>query len=262
MFDGFPRLGLLLGVGGRSLVFATCVSIEGGAESSDVPEAFGAPRADGFERFWGVLGDEPGSELLGEAWTGVVSLVLGLACELGIELMGPTITLAGTLFGAGLGMYGCLRPPDSETTGIRFGGGEGLSIPFDSPKYFGLSSQIEEIGEVAGPDKAGLMNGLSAPIEKGVSGLSSAFELIIVGGLDDMPVEEAVGTGMGCFNSILGGATLGSRSKLASASFADDDLTVIGGPASSGVLKAFSHEPGLGSVGARLGGAGGGMGPT
>ena len=252
--DDFNGLGVLLGVGGGSLGFVARTPVVEVTESSSVPGVFGvAAIAWGFEKACGGLVDEARTELLGEACTCVVDLLVGLACGLGIELIGPTITLAGTFFGAGLGMYGCLRPPDSETTGILLGGDEGLSMPFDSPKYLGLSSQLDAIGEAAGSDADGLLNGLSTPVEDGVTVLSSGFDAIIVGGLEDVIVGEAIGTGMGCFNSILGGAKLGSRPKLASVSFADDDLTVIEGTASRGVLKAFSQDPGRGSVAARLG---------
>ncbi len=56
--------------------------------------------------------------------------------------IGPTTTLAGAVFGAGDGMYGCLNPAESETTGIFLGGREGVNIPLDSPVNWGLSSQF------------------------------------------------------------------------------------------------------------------------
>ena len=170
-----------------------------------------------------------------------------------MELIGPKITLDGTVFGAGLGMYGCLTPPDSETAEVFLGRGEGLSMPFDSPKNFGLSSQLEEIIGVDGLAETGFSNGLSPIADDTGPGLSSALVAIIVGGLGEKLVEEAVGAGIGCFSSILGGATLSSRSKPAPASFMDEDLDGAGGPASRGVLKAFSQEPGLGSVEETLG---------
>jgi hypothetical protein len=261
--DGFKVLGLLLGAGCAALGLATFVAVEEDTEGSEVPDAFGAGAiAGGFDTVSGGLGPDPRSKLLGEACTGARSFVLTLAWGVGIELIGPKITLDGTVFGAGLGMYGCLTPADSETVGIFLGGGEGLSIPFDSPKNFGLSSQLEEIVGVDGLAETCFSNGLSTLTDDTDPGLSSDFVAIIIGGLGEMFVEEAVGTGTGCLSSTLGGATLGSRSEPVSASFVNEDLTGEGGPASSGVLKAFSQEPGLGSVGAGLGCAGGGIGPT
>ena len=258
--DVFEGLGLVLGVGGRTTGF-TLVSIMDDVEDSDVPDAFDVgTKAGCFEMVCEGLEAKPGRGLLGEACTVGVSLVLDLGCELGIALIGPKIILEGTFFGAGLGMYGCLIPLDSDTAGVFLGGGEGLRIPFDSPKYFGLSSQLEEIVGVGVLASARLSSGLSSPIENEVPSLLSGFGVTIIGGRDDMPVD-AVCTGTCCFISILGGATLGSRSKLGCTSFVTEDLTT-GGPASSGVLKAFSQEPGLGSASARLGCAGAGIGPT
>ncbi len=257
--DVFDGLGPMLGVGGRALGFTMLVSIEKDGEDSDVPDAFGGPTKAGcFETVCVVLGDEPRRELLGEACTVEVSLVVDLGGELGIELIGPKITLGGTFFGAGLGMYGCFRPLGSYTVGIFLGGEDGLRIPFDSPKYFGLSSQLEIVG-VDVLDSAGLSNGLSSFIENEVPGLLSGFGATMIDGRDDTPVDD-VWRGTCGLSSILGGGTLGSRSKPGCASFAAEDLTT-GGPASRGVLKAFSQEPGLGSASARLGCASGGMGP-
>ena len=61
--------------------------------------------------------------------------------------VGPTMML-GIIFGAGEGMYGCLRPPDSDTAGAFRGEGEGVRIPVDSPLNLGLSSQLDETGVV------------------------------------------------------------------------------------------------------------------
>ncbi len=258
--DVFDRLGPLVGVGGRALGFTTVVPIKEDGEDSDVPYAFGvATKAGCFETVCVVLGDEPRRELFGEACTVEVSLVFDLGGELGTELIGPKITLEGTFFGAGLGMYGCFRPLGSYTVGIFLGAGDGLRIPFDSPKYFGLSSQLEEIVGIDVLDSGGLSNGLSSSIENEVLGLLSGFGATMIGGRDDTPVH-AVCTGTCGFSSILGGGTLGSRSKPGCASLGAEDLTT-GGPASRGVLNAFSQEPGLGSASARLGCTGGGMGP-
>ena len=63
-----------------------------------------------------------------------------------VELViGPTITLGGTVFGAGAGMYGVFSPPDSETEGAFLVGAEGVRIPRDSPMNLGLSSQLEAL---------------------------------------------------------------------------------------------------------------------
>ncbi len=258
--DVFDGLGPLFGVGGRALGFTTVVSIREDGEDSDVPDAFDvATKAGCFETVCVVLGDEPRRELLGEACTVEVSLVVDLGGELGKELIGPKITLGGTFFGAGLGMYGCFRPLGSYTVGIFLGGGDGLRIPCDSPKYFGLSSQLEEIVGVDVADSDGLSNRLSSSIGNEVPDLLSGLGATMIGGRDDTPVDD-VCRGTCGFSSILGGRTLGSRSKLGCVSFAAEDLTT-GGPASRGVLNAFSQEPGLGSARARLGCTGGGMGP-
>jgi hypothetical protein len=57
-------------------------------------------------------------------------------------VMGPTMTLGGIIFGAGAGMYGVFRPPESETEGAFLVGAEGVRIPRDSPMNLGLSSQL------------------------------------------------------------------------------------------------------------------------
>ena len=58
---------------------------------------------------------------------------------------GPTMTLGGTIFGAGAGMYGGFSPPESETEGAFLVTAEGVRIPRDSPMNLGLSSQLEAL---------------------------------------------------------------------------------------------------------------------
>src|SRR6266480_4167374 len=81
-----------------------------------------------------VLGGGPLGMLVGRGGRGRI---------LGIErfVIGPTITLGGTILGAGAGMYGCFSPPESETAGALLGGDDGVKIPLDSPMNLGLSSQ-------------------------------------------------------------------------------------------------------------------------
>jgi hypothetical protein len=60
-------------------------------------------------------------------------------------VIGPMMTLGGTIFGAGAGMYGVLNPPESETDGAFLIGAEGVRILRDSPMNLGLSSQLEAV---------------------------------------------------------------------------------------------------------------------
>src|SRR2546430_11409506 len=71
-------------------------------------------------------------------------------------------------------------------------------------------------------------------------GLSAPFSVIMIG---FMRAGVLVGRA-----SILGGGTPVSRPKGTSSRFAPVDLALIGGPASSGVRNAFSHDHGRGSV--------------
>ncbi len=124
------------------------------------------------------------------------------------------MTLGGMFFGAGAGMYGCLRPPDSETAGTLLGGGEGLRIPFDSPTYLGLSSQLEA---VKGDDelvKIGLKV-FSCPMVDTEEALSPGFSAMMIGGLAEIPDGGCNCDGCGGFDSILGGPAV-SCSKLTS----------------------------------------------
>ena len=93
-----------------------------------------------------------GSGIFGEAIDRPAFLerILGVTVEEGGLnvigfVIGPTMRLAEGGFGAGAGMYGCLRPLDSVTTGILRGAGDGVRIPLDSPTILGLSSQLDEI---------------------------------------------------------------------------------------------------------------------
>ena len=70
---------------------------------------------------------------------------------------------------------------------------------------------------------------------------SALFSLIIIGLI-------RAGVLVGGTGSIRGGGTPVSRPKGTSPRFAPVDLTLTGGPASNGVRKAFSHDPGRGSL--------------
>lgn len=125
---------------------------------------------------------------------------------------------------------------------------------------FGLSSQLEGVVGVEELGVIGFSNCLSIGNETIDPGFS--FDLpAMVGDLGEK-VEEAVGTNTGCFGSNLEVDTLCPRSKPDSESSMDDDRAGTGGPASSGVLKAFSHEPARGSVDDRPGCANGDIGPA
>jgi hypothetical protein len=66
----------------------------------------------------------------------------GLGDEVGPGI-GPAITFGGAAFGTGAGMYGCLRPPESEIAGTFLVVVEGVRIPLVSLMSWGLSSQLE-----------------------------------------------------------------------------------------------------------------------
>src|SRR2546428_3308494 len=76
----------------------------------------------------------------------------------------------------------------------------------------------------------------------GRCGFSAIFSVIMIVGLMG---ADVLGDGTG---SILGGGTPVSRPKGVSSRFAPVALAFIGGPASSGVLNAFSPDPRRGSV--------------
>ncbi len=69
----------MLGAGCGGVAFARFVAVEEDAEDSDFSDAFGVGgAAGGFDTVCGGLGPDPGSRLLGEAWTGARSFVLTL----------------------------------------------------------------------------------------------------------------------------------------------------------------------------------------
>lgn len=115
-----------------------------------------------------------------------------------------------------------------------FGDGEAVRTPVDSPTYLGLSSQPAE------------------PVEDGTGvGFSENLSPESEPETDD-PVFSEITSGWvagfeTCFISTLGGGMPVSRWKGASEVLG---LGILGegGPASSGVLKAFSQDPGRGSL--------------
>src|SRR5213080_3392244 len=107
----------------------------------------------------------------------------------------------------------------------------GVRTPVDSPTYLGLSSQ---------PEAEATTTGFSENLPS-ASGLDTGdFSDMTRGGLG----EE----GIGGLASILGGGMPVSLWKGASETFLPR-IFGAGGPASSGVLNAFSHDPGFGSPG-------------
>src|SRR2546422_9034574 len=76
----------------------------------------------------------------------------------------------------------------------------------------------------------------------GRCGFSAIFSVIMIVGLMG---ADVLGDGTG---SILGGGTPVSRPKGVSSRFAPVALAFIGGPASCGVRKAFSPDPGRGAM--------------
>ena len=117
-----------------------------------------------------------------------------------------------------------------------FGIGEGIRMPVDSPTYLGLSSQADEPVE----DGRGVSFSENLSLESGLEPEDPVFSEITRGGFAGLEV--------GFFTSILGGGTPVSRWKGASEILELGSLGE-GGPASSGVLKAFSQDPGRGSLG-------------
>jgi len=106
----------------------------------------------------------------------------------------------------------------------------GVRTPVDSPTYFGLSSQPEEETTIGFSESL-----LSA------SGLDTGdLSEITRGGLGEADI--------GGFASIRGGGMPVWLWKGASEIFLPR-IFGAGGPASSGVLNAFSHDPGFGSTG-------------
>jgi hypothetical protein len=129
-----------------------------------------------------------------------------------------------------------LSPPESEVNrAVFFETGEGVKTPVDSPAYFGLSSQPEEPGEDG--TGVGLSEKLSPAPEPEKD--DPVFSEITSGGVIGFET---------CFVSILGGGMPVSRWKGASEVLGRGILGA-GGPASRGVLKAFSQDPGRGSLG-------------
>ena len=106
-----------------------------------------------------------------------------------------------------------------------------MRTPVDSPTYLGLSSQAE-----ADETTVGLSENLSSTFELDTRDFSD----MIKGGFADADI--------GGFASILGGGRPVSFWKGASET-PDFRIFGIGGPASSGVLNAFSQDPGRGSLG-------------
>jgi len=181
---------------------------------------------------------EPGGCSLIDGLAGKVGRTIGRgAClpgETDFWFIGPTITLGGAILGAGTGMYGCLSPPESDVKRAAFlGASEGVKTPVDSPTYLGLSSQPEE------PLEDGAAGGCSESLSPKSETDDPVFSEITRGGF--------AGLGIVGFASILGGGTPVSCWKGASEILG---LGIFGGggPASSGVRKAFSQDPGRGSL--------------
>jgi len=114
--------------------------------------------------------------------------------------------------------------------------GEGVRTPVDSPTYLGLSSQPDEAVE----DGRGVGFSENLSPESGLEPEDPVFSEITRSGF--------AGLDMVGFASILGGGMPVSRWKGASEILELGSLGE-GGPASSGVLKAFSQDPGRGSLG-------------
>ena len=114
-----------------------------------------------------------------------------------------------------------------------------MRTPVDSPTYFGLSSQPEALAE--GAITVGLSENLSP--ESRSSTEDPVFSEITRGGFAGLWI---IG-----FISILGGGNPVSCWKGASEILGLRVLG-IGGPASRGVLNAFSQDPGRGSLGGAI----------
>jgi hypothetical protein len=117
-----------------------------------------------------------------------------------------------------------------------FGIADGVRTPVVSPTYLGLSSQPEELVE------DGMTVGLSENLspEIGPETDDPVFSEITIGGFVEVAVRG--------FTSILGGGMPVSRWNGASEMLGLGILGA-GSPASRGVLKAFSQDPGRGSLG-------------
>src|SRR5207245_11621092 len=113
---------------------------------------------------------------------------------------------------------------------IFFGAADGVRTPVVSPTYFGLSSQPEDFAE--GAITVGLSENLLLESCSGAE--DPVFPEITRGGLAGLWI---VG-----FISILGGGCRVSCWKGASEMLGPGVLGV-GGPASRGVLNAFSQDP-------------------
>src|SRR3989442_13270973 len=111
-----------------------------------------------------------------------------------------------------------------------FGIGEGVRTPVDSPTYFGLSSQPEELGEGIG---VGCSESLSS--ESGPQTDCPVFSEITRGALAGLDI---VG-----FSSILGSSRPASRCKGPSQILELGILAAVV-PAFTGGLKGFSRDPG------------------
>src|SRR3989449_10239185 len=103
----------------------------------------------------------------------------------------------------------------------------GVRTPVDSPTYLGLSSQ---------PEEEETTTGFSENLSSASRPDTGDFSDMTRGGLGEK--------GIGCLASILGGGIPVSLWKGASETFLPR-IFGAGGPASSGVLNAFSHDPGF-----------------
>ena len=113
---------------------------------------------------------------------------------------------------------------------IFFGTGEGVKTPVVSPTYFGLSSQPEALAE--GAITVGLSENLSPESRSDTK--DPVFPEITRGGF--------AGVWIVGFISILGGRNPVSCWKGAS-EILGLGILGVGGPASRGVLNAFSQDP-------------------
>lgn len=101
----------------------------------------GSSRGCGFPIGSGAFGEAMDRPALLERILGVTVGVGGLKA-IGF-VVGPTMKLVGEGLGAGAGMYGCLRPLGSDTTGTLRGAEGGVTVPLDSPVNLELSSQLD-----------------------------------------------------------------------------------------------------------------------
>lgn len=114
----------------------------------------GSSRGCGFPIGSGIFGEAMDRPAFLERILGVTAEVEGLKV-IGF-VVGPTTKLLGEGFGAGAGMYGCLRPLGSVTIGTLRGAEDGVTSPLDSPVNLGISSQLDA---TEGPTYAGLSGG-------------------------------------------------------------------------------------------------------